>query len=204
MFSLLHLVIAQISSKHRLVYTYYSFVLTLSYWSFSQYEEYGEEFVDMLDGMFAFVLLDTRDKSFIAARDAIGICPLYMGWGLDGMCTPAVNLFTTSSSYWSLCWKPGGLIPYFSTKNCGGHNFPLVCLVIPLFQWLVSASRLGFTLILAGTIFLCLINEEKKQCRIIYHQLPIVLQIKLKWKGPNKICKQPGICIVLAQDNLEL
>jgi len=49
------------------------------------YEEYGEEFVDMLDGMFAFVLLDTRDKTFIAARDAIGICPLYMGWGLDGM-----------------------------------------------------------------------------------------------------------------------
>lgn len=51
---------------------------------FSQYEEHGEEFVDMLDGMFSFVLLDTRDKSFIAARDAIGICPLYMGWGLDG------------------------------------------------------------------------------------------------------------------------
>ncbi|CAA2983475.1 asparagine synthetase [glutamine-hydrolyzing] 2 [Olea europaea subsp. europaea] len=48
------------------------------------YEEYGEEFVDMLDGMFSFVLLDTRDKSFIAARDAIGITPLYIGWGLDG------------------------------------------------------------------------------------------------------------------------
>ncbi|RRT44828.1 hypothetical protein B296_00038869, partial [Ensete ventricosum] len=52
---------------------------------FYQYEEYGEDFVDMLDGMFSFVLLDTRDKSFIAARDAIGITPLYMGWGLDGM-----------------------------------------------------------------------------------------------------------------------
>ncbi|KAF5200630.1 Asparagine synthetase [glutamine-hydrolyzing] [Thalictrum thalictroides] len=48
------------------------------------YEEYGENFVHMLDGMFSFVLLDTRDKSFIAARDAIGITPLYMGWGLDG------------------------------------------------------------------------------------------------------------------------
>ncbi|KAH9718683.1 Asparagine synthetase (glutamine-hydrolyzing) 2 [Citrus sinensis] len=48
------------------------------------YEEHGEEFVDMLDGMFSFVLLDTRDKSFIAARDAIGVTPLYMGWGLDG------------------------------------------------------------------------------------------------------------------------
>jgi asparagine synthetase B (glutamine-hydrolysing) len=39
----------------------------------------------MLDGMFSFVLLDTRDKSFIAARDAIGITPLYLGWGHDGM-----------------------------------------------------------------------------------------------------------------------
>ncbi|EPS71106.1 asparagine synthetase, partial [Genlisea aurea] len=48
------------------------------------YDEYGEEFVNMLDGMFSFVLLDTRDNSFIAARDAIGITPLYIGWGLDG------------------------------------------------------------------------------------------------------------------------
>lgn len=39
----------------------------------------------MLDGMFSFVLLDTKDKSFIAARDAIGITPLYLGWGHDGI-----------------------------------------------------------------------------------------------------------------------
>ena len=50
-----------------------------------QYEEHGEEFVNMLDGMFAFILLDTRDKSFIADLDAIGITPLYLGWGHDGM-----------------------------------------------------------------------------------------------------------------------
>ncbi|KAF8402627.1 hypothetical protein HHK36_010716 [Tetracentron sinense] len=48
------------------------------------YEEFGEDFVGMLDGMFSFVLLDTRDNSFIVARDAIGITSLYMGWGLDG------------------------------------------------------------------------------------------------------------------------
>ncbi|KAJ0547495.1 Asparagine synthetase [glutamine-hydrolyzing] [Helianthus annuus] len=48
------------------------------------YEEHGENFVDMLDGMFSFVLLDTRDNSYIAARDAIGITSLYVGWGLDG------------------------------------------------------------------------------------------------------------------------
>ncbi|KAJ0682330.1 putative asparagine synthase (glutamine-hydrolyzing) [Helianthus annuus] len=48
------------------------------------YEEHGENFVDMLDGMFSFVLLDTRDNSYIAAHDAIGITSLYIGWGLDG------------------------------------------------------------------------------------------------------------------------
>ncbi|KMZ70781.1 Asparagine synthase (glutamine-hydrolyzing) [Zostera marina] len=48
------------------------------------YEEHGEDFVDMLDGVFSFVLLDTRDNSFFAARDAVGVTPLYIGWGLDG------------------------------------------------------------------------------------------------------------------------
>jgi asparagine synthetase B (glutamine-hydrolysing) len=45
----------------------------------------------MLDGMFSFVLLDTKDKSFIAARDAIGITPLYLGWGHDGKFISAFN-----------------------------------------------------------------------------------------------------------------
>ncbi|KAG6477041.1 hypothetical protein ZIOFF_066291 [Zingiber officinale] len=39
------------------------------------YEEYGEDFVHMLDDMFSFVLLDTRYRSYIAARDAIAITP---------------------------------------------------------------------------------------------------------------------------------
>jgi asparagine synthase (glutamine-hydrolysing) len=42
----------------------------------------------MLDGVFSFVLLDTRhgsgSSSFLAARDAIGVTPLYIGWGIDG------------------------------------------------------------------------------------------------------------------------
>uniref|UniRef100_Q9FXL3 Asparagine synthetase [glutamine-hydrolyzing] n=1 Tax=Raphanus sativus TaxID=3726 RepID=Q9FXL3_RAPSA len=48
------------------------------------YEEHGENFVDMLDGIFSFVLLDTRDNSFMVARDAVGVTSLYIGWGLDG------------------------------------------------------------------------------------------------------------------------
>jgi len=55
---------------------------------FVKYEEHGEEFVDMLDGVFSFVLLDTRhgsgSSSFMVARDAIGVTPLYIGWGIDG------------------------------------------------------------------------------------------------------------------------
>jgi asparagine synthase (glutamine-hydrolysing) len=42
----------------------------------------------MLDGVFSFVLLGTRHgdraSSFMAARDAIGVTPLYIGWGIDG------------------------------------------------------------------------------------------------------------------------
>src|SRR5580658_1005335 len=41
------------------------------------YLEWGAEFVDRLDGMFAFVLFDRRSRSFLAARDHIGIKPLY-------------------------------------------------------------------------------------------------------------------------------
>ncbi|CAI5487715.1 unnamed protein product [Closterium sp. Naga37s-1] len=48
------------------------------------YEERGEELVQELDGIFAFVLLDTRDNSFIAARDPMGVCSMYIGWGRDG------------------------------------------------------------------------------------------------------------------------
>lgn len=37
-----------------------------------------------LDGKFAFVASDARTGQFIAARDPIGLCPLYIGWGKDG------------------------------------------------------------------------------------------------------------------------
>ncbi|MFL9845956.1 asparagine synthase B [Flavobacterium rhizosphaerae] len=43
------------------------------------YEQYGYEFCDMLDGIFTFVVIDGDD--FIAARDPLGVKPLY--YGLD-------------------------------------------------------------------------------------------------------------------------
>jgi asparagine synthase (glutamine-hydrolysing) len=41
------------------------------------YLEWGPAFVDRLDGMFAFVLFDQRQRAVLAARDHIGIKPLY-------------------------------------------------------------------------------------------------------------------------------
>lgn len=48
------------------------------------YEQYGTEMFGMLDAEFACVLYDARQDRFIAARDPIGIRPLYYGYDADG------------------------------------------------------------------------------------------------------------------------
>jgi asparagine synthase (glutamine-hydrolysing) len=41
------------------------------------YEEYGENFVEHLDGMFACAIWDLKNKKLIIARDRLGVKPLY-------------------------------------------------------------------------------------------------------------------------------
>jgi asparagine synthetase B (glutamine-hydrolysing) len=55
----------------------------LGYW----YDKEGKvtnEMIDSLDGIFAFTLFDERTGHLVAARDPMGICPMYWGKGADG------------------------------------------------------------------------------------------------------------------------
>jgi asparagine synthase (glutamine-hydrolysing) len=56
------------------------------------YDEYGPKFLDMLSGIFAFVLYDKKTGDYLIARDHMGICPLYIGWDRDGRTHAASEL----------------------------------------------------------------------------------------------------------------
>ncbi|MEE1528390.1 MAG: asparagine synthase B [Blautia sp.] len=48
------------------------------------YQEYGTDMFSMLDAEFACIIYDGDTREFIAARDPIGIRPLYYGYDKDG------------------------------------------------------------------------------------------------------------------------
>ncbi|GAA4279268.1 asparagine synthase B [Aquimarina mytili] len=48
------------------------------------YKEKGADFIDELNGIFAFALYDVEKDTYLIARDHMGIIPLYMGWDQNG------------------------------------------------------------------------------------------------------------------------
>ena len=54
------------------------------------YQEYGTKFLDMLNGIFAFVLYDKKLRTWLIGRDHMGIIPLYTGFDAAG------NFFVSS------------------------------------------------------------------------------------------------------------
>jgi asparagine synthase (glutamine-hydrolysing) len=48
------------------------------------YKDKGVDFIDDLNGIFAFAIYDSTQDSYLIARDHMGIIPLYMGWDKDG------------------------------------------------------------------------------------------------------------------------
>lgn len=56
------------------------------------YREKGTDFLEDLNGIFAFALYDEERDEFLIARDHIGIIPLYMGTDKDGLIYVASEL----------------------------------------------------------------------------------------------------------------
>ena len=50
----------------------------------SLYRDKGIDFLEDLNGIFAFVLYDEEKNEFLIARDPIGVIPLYIGYDTDG------------------------------------------------------------------------------------------------------------------------
>jgi asparagine synthase (glutamine-hydrolysing) len=48
------------------------------------YNDKGKDFIEDLNGIFAFVLYDEKKDCYLVARDHIGVMPLYMGWDAFG------------------------------------------------------------------------------------------------------------------------
>jgi asparagine synthase (glutamine-hydrolysing) len=48
------------------------------------YREHGADFLDRLNGIFAFALWDRDAQLYLIARDPIGVCPLYTGHDTSG------------------------------------------------------------------------------------------------------------------------
>ncbi|MBZ6295919.1 asparagine synthase (glutamine-hydrolyzing) [Streptomyces olivaceus] len=89
------------------------------------YEEYGEEFTDHLDGMYAIALLDLRDRpKLLLVTDHMGMKPLYYRWD------PADRSLRFSSEIPALLgfegvgtdvWEPG-LDAYLASKTPFGEQ----------------------------------------------------------------------------------
>ena len=69
------------------------------------YQKYGKNFLEKLNGIFAFALYDSAEKTYLVARDHMGVCPLYQGWdkagnfyvaselkALEGVCNSIENM----------------------------------------------------------------------------------------------------------------
>ena len=89
------------------------------------YKNCGINFIERLNGIFAFALYDIKNNEYLIARDHIGIIPLYMGWdekgtfyiaselkALEGYCNN-IKIFPPGHYYFS---KEGQLNQWYDRK----------------------------------------------------------------------------------------
>ena len=100
------------------------------------YHKYGVDFLEQLNGIFAFVLYDEDRDEFLIARDPIGVIPLYIGYDADGTVYVASELkalegqceryepFLPGHYYWSKdpgmkCYYKRDWMDYDAVKDNG-------------------------------------------------------------------------------------
>ncbi|MBP3653924.1 MAG: asparagine synthase B [Oscillospiraceae bacterium] len=126
------------------------------------YKEYGTEMFAMLDAEFALVLYDADTRSFIAARDPIGIRPLFYGYDSDG----AIVFASEAKNLVGICdkiipfppghyYKDGRFICYYdptAVEEVIHDDIDTVCrnirekLVRGIQKRLVADAKVGFLL----------------------------------------------------------
>lgn len=82
------------------------------------YDKFGEKFLDLLNGMFAFVLYDTKKQCYLIGRDHIGMVPLYIGYDvkknlyISSEMKALVPVCNTVQEFppRSYLWSPDGII----------------------------------------------------------------------------------------------
>ena len=100
------------------------------------YEEEGEKFLSLLDGMFFICLWDTRTNTLLLARDRVGIKPLYYSWDGENIIfsselkafreCPHVSTeldFKAIGQYFTLNYIPYPLTIFENVKKMASGNF---------------------------------------------------------------------------------
>lgn len=148
------------------------------------YREYGTDMFRMLDAEFAMILYDAEEKTYIAARDPIGIRPLYYGYDKNGV----IVFASEPKNLLPLCvkvmpfppghyYKDGRFVPYNKIDEVTvvtHDDLETVCkkirekLIAGVEKRLVSDAKVGF--LLSGGLdssLVCAIaaRKEKKPIR---------------------------------------
>ena len=142
------------------------------------YQEYGVEMFRMLDAEFALILYDGDTKSYIAARDPIGIRPLYYGYDPSG----TIVFASEPQNLMGLCgkimpfppghyYKDGKFVCYrdiTSVKEVCRDDLDTVCaairekLIAGIQKRLVSDAKVGF--LLSGGLDSSLVCAVAQKC----------------------------------------
>lgn len=82
------------------------------------YQKYGKDFLEKLNGIFAFSLYDSANNIYLIARDHMGICPLYFGWDSAGHYYAASELKALEG----VCRTIEPFLPGHLVYSADGHN----------------------------------------------------------------------------------